>query len=1391
MKIRNTCPSWTPGRLGALLLTATLLLPAVSQAQSTRALIIPVEMSMAAYLIIGFLLLISITMFFIFQRRFNRTARELNDVTSELSVTRTRLAETGTRLEQEKAEHKGTTERYTNILFDANVGMFQMDLNGKCTFINTTLQQMSGLYPKKALKEGLESAIHPDDKQMFRNEWDAFAADDQGTFEHTFRFLGAKGREIHAVCKANKVRNTRKDVESYIGWVSDITPYHEEVLSHQAETGHFETFVSETVEGYYKLIPDAPISLRSKPEKVSAQILNNMIIGDCNETFAAMYGATAAELIGKTISDLKDGCGPFKSAMAIEEFIKSDYQTIDVESIRQDPNGNRLNLLNNALGIVEDNKLVGIWGHQRNISQQKREKAELASQIGFMHRIINSLPADVHVKDTRCRYLYASKKLSDRTGIPQEDWIGKTIYEVMPATPREHDQLAIEAMKSGKLLRCERTYEAKGKKGWMENLQIPLVSDEGLTEGVVSLSLEISDRKQKEVEAVRLATELETKLVNSQNELADTKNRHLKTAANLSEVTEKMNRAEAVLAARESEFQEALNEHKRTEDSLRRSEQGLLARQQQLEEKLAKRLEELEKESDKRMKWEELLQIKEDELRRLEENLAELREHYAQETSRRESSELHLKQAQQALDEARTKVNELSENRERELEELKTVHTQELSGEQGLRKKAEKHLAQTQEFLESAQEQIKRMTDQHATELETEVAERKATAEKLMNSLNELDELRRTFNERVTEETKAARNELARKQIREAALRKHEKDLEKRIHELESTLNLKSKEFAEQIQAREGAEVEKNELAQKMEQLTQRQKELVNSETQKLSLSIAEIRIEEVKHRKKANELEREKEELIEKLRIRENFVEKARIEQQKAEAELQEALAELKQVSGDQSKRISEETADLQKKLESAKNEGASLQRQLSDMLDEKGQIQRSLDAKTEELTHTAREYRKTVDSLKASQIQLQELTDNQEDRIAQNSGELKAELKKLQRSEQMLQSREEEFNQRIKMQQAEIDKLSSTLKDETDLRYEAEKTLRELEVTLKVSQENADTQLLQQTKSLKAQIEKLRENESHLSTELKLAEATVLQRDKALAQLKQERTDLDEQLKQVETRIETLKKDHLAELEKSIYEIQEVSRMNDQLVEELNTTIQSALKPVVKSTQLLEQSENLTKDQKLQLSSANHQCRSLIDTMNYRAELTKLSSGNQKLTEGEFDLHTLMTDMDQQFAPRAKINNLLFTVSFAQHQASHNVPKRIVSDEDKLKKTLSILLGYALQQTEKGRIGLHASRETSDSDHMQIAFELTFTPANAHDDLLNNIFATNAEAAIDLQYGLTLARRYIKMLEGEVELEYRDAGVTALSISFPFKETAADINLPDSDENEQAGAA
>lgn len=1372
------------------LLSGAVIMPSAALAQTTLASLMPVEMSLTSYLVIGSLLVVSVVMFFMFQRKFNAASVELQDVTNELGSTRRRLNETNQELEQSQSELQATANRYQNILFDAHVGMFQMDTNGKCNYINTALQEMSGLYPKKAMKDGLISAIHPDDRDQFRKSWAAFVESNE-TFNEIFRFRLAKADDVYVTCRANKVLNERKEVESYIGWVTDVTQFHQEKLVERAATARYEAFVAQTVEGFYKLVPETPVALASSPEKMAATIMEQFVVGECNDSFAAIYGAKPNEMAGKAINELKDGVGIFKNNETIRQFIDSGYQAADQETVRQDPSGARLNLVHNVVGIIEDNKLVGIWGSQRNITKYKREKAELSSQVQFMHRILNALPADVHVKDTRCRYLYASKKLADRTGIAQEEWIGKTIFEVMPGTPREHDQTAIDTMKSGKMVRTERKYEAKGKSGWMETVQIPLVSDEGLVEGVVGISLEVTDRKANEESALHQKGELEQQLKQTKGELAQSRIDYGKTATSLSEAIQKLKVVEIEKTNREHEFKEHLAERKRTEETLRRSEKGLLARQQQLEQQLAKRLEELDAETDKRKKWEELLSIKEDELRKIEDHSKQLTELHDQEVNLREQAEAGLEAAQSALEKTRRELSTLSNGREEEIEKLKQQHQTEFEAEHSARTKAESKLDRTTEFLESTQEQVKRMTEQHAEELEKEVAERKAAAEKLIQSMEELDELRQQFNTRLEEETKTIKQELAKKQIREKALRQHEKDLEVRIKELEDAMLLKAQEYAEQIQAREGAEVEKQQIEQKMEQLTKRQQELVNRETQKLNLNIAEIRLEEVKLRKRAGDLEQAKEALEETLRKRDAELEKSRQEIQKHEATIAETQASLKQLSTDQSKVIAKETDTLQKQLKQLEKAAEELRGQVGDLETEKKQIEEKLETRNEDLTKAAREYRKVVDAYKASQAKLKQVSEGQDSFVAKKTETLKAELEQLRKSAKELSAKEQDFERRVAKQQEEINTLHENLKAETAKRESSEQALKDLKVAFEASQENADALVLQQTKELTKQVEEYQKSEAELHKQLGMADKAILDRDKSLTELKKERENTLAQMKEIESKLANIKQEHQAELKKSLAGVQEISKMNGQLVDELNDTVEATLSPVVKTAVIMEQAENLSDEQKHELADANRHCRTLIDMMNYRAELTHIADGTDEVALAQTDLHGLMGEIDRQFSHRAETKKLFFAVSFAQYQAANNVPKHVAADEQKLRKVLSILLGYALDKTEKGRLGLHATRKSSDGEGLNIAFELTYTPVEAKDDLLSGIFDSDKEGEIDLKYGLTLARQYIGMLGGEAALEYRDAGVTALTVEFPFQRAGAEMVRPSKEGETQAGAA
>jgi PAS domain S-box-containing protein len=1475
------------GTWHAVIITASALFPTVTHAAIEDG---TVHLSIINYLLLALTLMVSLVMFFIFQRRFRNTDRELKDLTGELSTTRKRLNESNKELESTQKDLKATTNRYQGILFNAGIGMFQLDLQGKCTYVNTAMQQITGMYQKRAQQEGLAAGVHPDDRPRFKKAWKALI-DGDAKFNEGVRFQFKRGREIrdvHVTCQIDKVLNARDEAESYIGWITDVTPYYKRQRQEQVKAARYSHFLNETLEGYFRLVPEEPIPLASSASAMADEIMKQMKLLDCNAAFATMYGSKPEGLQGKGISELSGGCGPFKNKQDLIYFIEDGYKSVHAESVKQDPRGNRLTLLNDVIGIIEDKKLVGIWGAQQNISKQKRETAELASRANFLERILSALPADVHVKDTRCRYLFASKKMADRTGIAQDQWLGKTILEVMPGTARDHDQHAIEAMKSGKLIRIERPYEARGQSGWMETIQIPLVSGEGLVEGVVGLSLDISDRKDREADASAKYEQLEKVLKQTRSDLNNTRGEYNKTAASLSEALQKLKTAETERNSREHQFKQQLDERKRAEESLRRSEEGLLTRQRQLEEQLSGRLAELEAETDKRKKWEELLAIKEDELRKVEElsedlgrQLAETEEflkntqeqliQITAEHTRDMEKEIAAREAESArLQEIQHQLDQGEEGWLKKIEDINVRYQSELDDEEKARTTAEKRLSQTEQLLQKTQTDIKQMTERHSRELEEEVAERKGTAEKLIQSMEELDELKQKFNERLEEETKSIKHELAQKQIREKTLRQNEKDLEERIKELEGTLQMKSKEFTEQIQAREGAEVQKKQIEQRLEQMTQRQKELVARETQKLQLHIAEIRLEEVKLRKEAGDLQREKESLEELLETRNGELDKAVQKQEGTEALLSETKSQLKKLSDNQDQLIAAETESLRTELEAVKHNGEELQNQLQkieserhaleqslgeqkaqmdkagkeyaqvkkalsdtekklkeltdsqskamdaqakamhkqleqeqkssakleqqiDALNkEKQAVEKNLEIRTQDLAKAAREYRKVVDAYKTSQSKLKQLADNQEAALAQQTQALNDELTQLRKDETELRHQCEKLNASIDDQKKDIEELHGKLKKETDERIKAEKSLQDLQTAVESDKENAEALVEEQTKALQTRISSLEQSEEQFKQQLEKTRQTVAERDEQLDAVKTERQQAEERVKEVESRLAGIRKEHQAELKKSMAEVKEISRLNGELVDELNGALENALNPVVKTSILMEKSENLSEEQKRDLAKVGLNCRGLIDMMNYRCELTHLADGSEELTAGQCDLHGLMTDIDHQFSHRAETKKLFFAVSFAQYQAAHNVPKIVSTDEVKLRKILSILLGYAMEKTTKGRLGLHATRKSNSEDSVLIDFELAYTGNQETDPLLSAIYGPNNDSSdtVDVKYGLTLARRYIGLLDGTFTLEYRSGGVTALNLQFPFRKSASGADEA-SDGEKKAGAA
>ena len=162
----------------------------------------------------------------------------------------------------------------------------------------------------------------------------------------------------------------------------------------------YRDFISRSSEGIFRLEFTEPIDT-SLPVKTQVdQMVRNSRIAECNHAMAAMYGVdNSSVLISKSILDLYGGSLNKENYEANELFVKSNYKISNIETIEFNESGEKVYFLNNSIGMVEDGKLVSIWGIQRDISKSRRAVEALRESEQRLKTVINSNPVVLWTTD--------------------------------------------------------------------------------------------------------------------------------------------------------------------------------------------------------------------------------------------------------------------------------------------------------------------------------------------------------------------------------------------------------------------------------------------------------------------------------------------------------------------------------------------------------------------------------------------------------------------------------------------------------------------------------------------------------------------------------------------------------------------------------------------------------------------------------------------------------------------------------------------------------------------------------------------------------------------------------------------------------------------------------
>jgi signal transduction histidine kinase/ligand-binding sensor domain-containing protein/CheY-like chemotaxis protein len=188
-----------------------------------------------------------------------------------------------------------------------------------------------------------------------------------------------------------------------------------------------------------------------------------------------------------------------------------------------------------------------------------------------------------------------------------------------------------------------------------------------------------------------------------------------------------------------------------------------------------------------------------------------------------------------------------------------------------------------------------------------------------------------------------------------------------------------------------------------------------------------------------------------------------------------------------------------------------------------------------------------------------------------------------------------------------------------------------------------------------------------------------------------------------------------------------------------------------------------DLTEEQRENLRMIQHSGEHLLGLINEVLELSKIEAGRATLLERAFDLHRLLTGLEQMFRLRAEQKNLTLDFDLAP-----DVPRFVIADESKLRQILMNLLGNATKFTGEGGIALRVqvadaitTPDQDELDHLSLHFEVEDSgPGIPHEDQ-ETIFMPFVQADAGKQLtegtglGLSISQQFTQLMGGELALE------------------------------------
>jgi PAS domain S-box-containing protein len=244
-----------------------------------------------------------------------------------------------------------------------------------------------------------------------------------------------------------------------------------------------------------------------------------------------------ARMMGyETPEDLIGGIGDITHSIYVHPAARAQYQALmqrdglvrEFEYQVRARDGTVLWLSDSATVVRDEaGEVIRYEGTVRDITDQKRAEDAIAEGRRMLQQVIDTVPAVINVKDKQLRYVLMNRYMAGIFGIEPADAIGRTTTDLMSRygakKTDENDRRVLEAGRGLGFYEEEYLDSSGNLRQWLVN-KLPLLDADGEIENIVTVALDIGERKRGELEMRKAKDAAEAALRNlreTQNSLIE------------------------------------------------------------------------------------------------------------------------------------------------------------------------------------------------------------------------------------------------------------------------------------------------------------------------------------------------------------------------------------------------------------------------------------------------------------------------------------------------------------------------------------------------------------------------------------------------------------------------------------------------------------------------------------------------------------------------------------------------------------------------------------------------------------------------------------------------------------------------------------------------------